>query len=201
MRLDSALLCGRGRCRVVSLGRSVVTRQRRRAAARPAKAWTAPHTVDGQPDLTGNWSNATYTPLERPANLARQGVLHAGRSGRVREVTRSRSSTARPPTTSTTTTRSGRTRTTTRACRRLRTSLVVDPPDGTIPPLTDEARRRAAAAAGRQPRSPRRQLREPHARRALHHVGQRRPAAHAGRLQRQPRHPPGARATSSCATR
>src|SRR5580765_2722773 len=39
------------------------------AAAATTKAWTA-RTADGQPDLTGNWSNATYTPLERPANLA-----------------------------------------------------------------------------------------------------------------------------------
>src|SRR5437899_946127 len=40
-------------------------------AAEPAKAkaWTA-RTADGQPDLTGNWSNATFTPLERPAAFA-----------------------------------------------------------------------------------------------------------------------------------
>jgi hypothetical protein len=42
-----------------------------KTAAAPAKAraWTA-HTPDGQPDLTGNWSNATFTPLERPAAYA-----------------------------------------------------------------------------------------------------------------------------------
>ena len=32
-----------------------------------AKAGTMPRTPDGKPDLQGNWSNATVTPLERPA--------------------------------------------------------------------------------------------------------------------------------------
>ncbi len=35
----------------------------------PAKPWVLPRTADGRPDLQGNWSNATLTPLERPANL------------------------------------------------------------------------------------------------------------------------------------
>jgi len=32
-----------------------------------AKSWTMPRTADGKPDLQGNWSNATLTPLERPS--------------------------------------------------------------------------------------------------------------------------------------
>ena len=32
-----------------------------------AKAGTMPRTPDSKPDLQGNWSNATVTPLERPA--------------------------------------------------------------------------------------------------------------------------------------
>ena len=35
----------------------------------PADAWTAPRTAAGQPDLQGHWTNDTYTPLERPAEL------------------------------------------------------------------------------------------------------------------------------------
>ena len=41
------------------------------AHAQRSKAWIAPRTPDGHPDLQGNWSNATLTPLERPAGLPR----------------------------------------------------------------------------------------------------------------------------------
>src|SRR5579863_979904 len=34
-----------------------------------AKAWTLPHTPDGEPDLQGVYANATLTPLERPKGL------------------------------------------------------------------------------------------------------------------------------------
>jgi hypothetical protein len=36
------------------------------------KAWTLPHTPDGYPDLQGDWSNSTETPLERPKGLGAQ---------------------------------------------------------------------------------------------------------------------------------
>jgi len=47
--------------------------------AKPAKTatetWTAPRTVDGQPDLQGVWSNNNATPLERPKELAGRPYL------------------------------------------------------------------------------------------------------------------------------
>jgi hypothetical protein len=43
-----------------------------KAPARTAKPWTAPRTPDGKPDLQGNWSNATLTPLDRPTG---QGLI------------------------------------------------------------------------------------------------------------------------------
>src|SRR5262245_22405728 len=38
----------------------------------PAKTYTVPRTPDGQPDLQGYWTNSTYTPLERPANVTKE---------------------------------------------------------------------------------------------------------------------------------
>src|SRR5687767_9508245 len=35
-------------------------------------AYKMPRTPDGQPDLQGFWSNATYTPLERPDNVSKE---------------------------------------------------------------------------------------------------------------------------------
>src|SRR6185369_6836503 len=34
-----------------------------------------PRTADGHPDLQGVWTNATLTPLERPAELAAKATL------------------------------------------------------------------------------------------------------------------------------
>jgi hypothetical protein len=39
-------------------------------ASSRAASWSTAKTWDGQPDLTGYWTNDTYTPLERPAELA-----------------------------------------------------------------------------------------------------------------------------------
>ena len=46
------------------------------APAKPAaKAWTAPRTPWGDPDLQGIWNFATSTPLERPADVGEKPVL------------------------------------------------------------------------------------------------------------------------------
>src|SRR5712691_3195716 len=40
------------------------------SAASARQAYKVPRTSEGAPDLTGNWTFATYTPLERPAQFA-----------------------------------------------------------------------------------------------------------------------------------
>src|SRR6058998_4362304 len=40
-----------------------------------AKAWTAPKTPWGDPDLQGVWNDATSTPLQRPNGLSGKDVL------------------------------------------------------------------------------------------------------------------------------
>jgi hypothetical protein len=37
------------------------------APSRSSGDWVVPRTADGHPDLQGNWSNATLTPLQRPS--------------------------------------------------------------------------------------------------------------------------------------
>ena len=41
-------------------------------AAPAPRGWTPPRTSWGDPDLQGYWLNFTYTPLERPLELARK---------------------------------------------------------------------------------------------------------------------------------
>jgi hypothetical protein len=47
------------------------------APAQAAKSYKVPHNSDGTPDLGGPWTNATITPLERPAQYGERLVLTA----------------------------------------------------------------------------------------------------------------------------
>jgi hypothetical protein len=40
-------------------------------------SWRAPRTTDGRPDLQGHWTNDTFTPLERPAELGDKATFTA----------------------------------------------------------------------------------------------------------------------------
>ena len=146
-------------------------------AARPdgeERAWTVSRTPDGQPDLQGHWTNATYTPFERPRNITKEfyteeeyAALRTYGSANGQESANPNASLGRWLATGNPATapepgsvadvhydfsQFGLARNQSAVGESLRTSLVVDPPDGRIPALTPEGRKRAAerAEAGRR---------------------------------------------------
>jgi len=115
------------------------------------QAWQVPRTTWGHADLSGTWSTATITPIERPADLAGKLFFTPAEAADYERVTVERTNRdQRPSDAAADVARayndfwwdSG-----TRVVPTRRTSLVVDPPDGRIPPLTPEALKRQAALA------------------------------------------------------
>jgi len=116
-----------------------------------AKTWSVPRTPDGQPDLQGVWTNATVTPLERPAELAGKAFFTEKEVAEYERVMRERNNMDnRNVDRNTDVARAyndawwdrG-----TKAIKTRRTSLIVDPPDGKIPALTPQAQQKAAERA------------------------------------------------------
>ena len=126
------------------------------------KPWVMVRTPEGKPDLQGTWTNATITPLERPAGQANL-VMSAADAARLEKSSRDRverlgkdsdPNRPAPP--------KGGDGSTGAAGNvggynnfwldpgervavvdgQYRSSLIIDPPDGKIPALTAEARAR-----------------------------------------------------------
>ena len=138
--------------------------------------WTAPRTVDGQPDLQGVWANNIATPLERPKELEGRASLTdqevaalkkkahelfgGGNSDAAFGDTVYRTAWANVKgTTSGFKSVDGETGdyssvwTVEREWEN-RTSLITDPADGKLPAITSEAQKRRAALAAARARRP-----------------------------------------------
>ncbi len=118
-----------------------------------SKPWTPPRTPDGHPDLQGIWTNATLTPLERPAEFRDKPALsEQDAAAYEKQFLQAQNRDRRD---------GGAEADVGRAYNELffdrgtklahignsiRTSLIVDPPDGRVPALTPEAQKRAADA-------------------------------------------------------
>ena len=135
------------------------------------RTWSVPRTPDGKPDLQGNWTNETLTPLERPSG-ATSLVMSEAEAARLEKRTADRrEELAQPSDPNRPAPPQGGDGSTGAAgnvggynnfwlapgerMARVdgvpRTSLIVDPPDGRVPPITPEAqqRQRERAAANR----------------------------------------------------
>jgi len=122
------------------------------------KNWTAPRTPDGKPDLQGVWTNATLTPLERPASMSGKATLSDAEAAvwekKNKDDEAKYDGKADNPIADSL--GSGGTggynalfvdhgTELARIDGVKRTSLIIDPPDGKVPPITAEARARNAA--------------------------------------------------------
>jgi hypothetical protein len=111
-----------------------------------ASAQNAPRTPDGQPDLQGIWSNATITPLERPADLAGKATFTAEEAAAYEKQVAARSNVDHRSSNAEQDVATAYNQfwydRGTKAVGTRRTSLIVDPPDGRIPALTPEAQKR-----------------------------------------------------------
>jgi len=122
------------RCWICLITLAVVAPALALAQTKAAPSWALARTPDGQPDLQGVWTNATITPLERPASM-QDKAFHSEEeaAGIEKRTAENRAATDKMgPLASGSYNRAwyddG-----TRVLATRQTSLVVDPPDGRVP--------------------------------------------------------------------
>jgi len=113
-----------------------------------------PRAADGHPDLQGVWTNATITPLERPAQFAGKATLTDAEAAALeknsaQELAEVDGKSEHPLLAAAGSNGTGgynvlfidRGSEFARVDGVKRTSLIIDPPDGKVPPMTPEARK------------------------------------------------------------
>ena len=115
-------------------------------SARGAAKWTLAHLSDGQPDLQGYWTNATYTPLERDRDLGTKEFFTPAEAAAYAKK-RAEIENSQPKDNIHYDDRIWQDENYSKVLSRNRTSLIYDPPDGRIPDLTPAAKVIVAARA------------------------------------------------------
>jgi hypothetical protein len=119
-------------------------------AVAQTRAYRAPRTPDGQPDLQGFWTNTTYTPLQRPKEVTkelytREEALEILKTAATLESEQTEPGTI--PDVHYDFTQFGLDRNQGGLALNLRTSLIFDPANGQLPAMTEEGQKRNAARA------------------------------------------------------
>jgi hypothetical protein len=115
-----------------------------------SRTWTAPRTPEGQPDLQGFWTNATFTPLERPKDVHKEFFTKEEAAEFEKRLAAEDAAQTEPGTIADVHydfTQFGLDTAQAPYASHLRTSLIFDPADGKLPPLTAAGQARAAARA------------------------------------------------------
>jgi hypothetical protein len=128
-------------------------------------SWKAPRTPDGKPDLQGNWTNNSVTPLQRPAAWKDKTTLTDAELEQLKKlvaevteeggdaqfgdqiVENALAGIKNPESSDSGTGNYNHFWLVERTVEDRRTALLTDPPDGRLPALTKEASDRQAAAA------------------------------------------------------
>jgi hypothetical protein len=125
-----------------------------------ADGYKVPRLADGAPDLQGNWTNATATPMERSSDLGtRRGYTEAEAAAiQKREMDKVAADAepakpdekavagSLPPVGNYNLFWTERGMSTTKIDGEYRTSIIIDPPNGRIPPITSDAMQRRMAS-------------------------------------------------------
>jgi len=110
------------------------------------KKWTLTHLSDGQPDFSGYWTNATYTPLERDRELGTKEFFTTEEAAAYAKK-RAEIENSQPKDNIHYDDRIWQGENYAKVVSRNRTSIVFDPPDGRLPDLTPAAKAIVAARA------------------------------------------------------